>query len=188
MEEAAMPRRTIGPIAMFVVTSVIVLAGARALAQEPSASAHPLVGAWRISFPDDPTLPPSLYSFSDEGTVVGTNVEGTRIGSWKATGERTADMTVVGYATGPARVMAALVKVHAQIEVDTSGDHLTVRYTITVGEGARAHTSGPFTADGERIVVEPLPAVPGETPPAPQVTVMVPEATPAASPVATPVS
>ncbi len=181
-----MTRKALGIVAMFVVTAVIVLAGARALAQEPSDSTHPLVGAWLISFPDDPTLPPSLYSFTAEGTVVGTNVQGTRIGSWQATGERTADMTVVGYATGPARIMAALVKVHAQIEVDASGNHLTVRYVITVGEGARAQTTGPFTAEGERIVVEPMPAVTEATPPVPTVTVMVPEATPGESPVATP--
>lgn len=177
--------------------SIVLMAGAIGIAailmatqgraQDQPSPAHPLIGSWLITFPDDPTLPPSLYTFNSEGTVIGTNVQGTRHGAWQAAGDHTADMTVIGYATGPARIMATLVTVHAQVEVDASGNHLTIRYTITAGRDALARTSGPYTATGERIVVEPMPAVTEATPAPPATaapTVTPPVATPAATPAA----
>jgi hypothetical protein len=182
-----MARRLSITLMVVAISVAALLVGTRGLAQDQPSPTHPLIGSWLITFPDDPTLPPSLYTFNSEGTVIGTNLQGTRHGAWQATGDRTADMTVIGYASGPARVMATLVTVHAQLDVDASGNHLTIRYTVTVGREALARTSGPYTATGERITVEPMPAVTEGTPLAPTITAPTmtpPAATPAATPVA----
>jgi len=97
-----------------VLVGLIVLAGsflgANAVAQDDAQTAgHPLVGSWLVTFPGDPTIPPSLYTFGADGTVVGTSADGARHGSWAATGPRTADLTVVGLA-GPGQAVAALVR------------------------------------------------------------------------------
>ena len=166
---------------LLAAAALVILAGAFALsrgatAQDDATDEHPLVGSWVLTFPDDPGVPPSLYTFSADGTVIGTNVQGTRHGAWESTGPQTADMTIVGYPVGPVRIVSALVIIHAQAEVDPSGDRLTITYTVTAGDGMPERTTGPFTAAGERITVEPMP----EVTPAP--------ATPIASPNATPVA
>jgi hypothetical protein len=63
-------------------------------------SAHPLVGAWRVtSDPNEPNssdpADPSFYVFHADGTALtSTAVAGVGVGVWRPTGERTADRSV----------------------------------------------------------------------------------------------
>lgn len=118
---------------------------------------HPLVGSW-IIFPNVANATPSLYTFAGDGTVVSSNVAGGRHGAWTATGDQTAAFTALGLATTEGDAFAGATRVRAEAEIDTTGNTLNVVFVIeamTV-DGIVQFTSGPFTAQGTRITVEPL--------------------------------
>ncbi len=119
--------------------------------------AHPLVGSWLI-LPNVPDATPSLYTFADDGTLVSTNVAGGRHGTWTATGDRTAAFTALGLATTAGDVFAGATRVRAEAEVDATGNIVNVVFVIEgmTSDGAVQFTTGPFTAEGTRIMVEPL--------------------------------
>ncbi len=118
---------------------------------------HPLVGSW-IIIPNVPDATPSLYTFASDGTVVSSNVVGGRHGAWTATGDQTAALTALGLATTEGNAFAGATRVRAEAEVDATGNSLNVIFVIegmTV-DGTVQVTTGPFTAQGTRITVEPL--------------------------------
>lgn len=152
----------------FVLLGLLVLGapllGGRALAQGEGGvpEGHPLVGSWLILFPDAPLTPPSLYTFGADGTVVGDSDGGPRHGSWEATGDRTGAFTVVGLGEGPAGAVLGLVQLRGSIDVDEAGDAFTLAYyaSAVAADGALLPEEGPFTAAGQRIIVQ-QPTAPG---------------------------
>lgn len=148
------------PRVVAVLFGLIALAGsvfgAGALAQDDEQSAgHPLVGSWMVSFPNNPATPPSLYTFGADGTVVGESADGARHGSWAATGERTADLTVLGL-VGPGPVDVGLVRFRGTVEVGEADDEFTLDYDaeLLAPDGLVLSPEGSATARGTRIGVE----------------------------------
>lgn len=139
-------------------------AGARGA--ESSRAGHPLVGAWLLTFPDEPGASPRLNSYTADGFALQTHPAGNDAqGAWAATGERTAVMTLLllglerGATRGTGRVRAAL-------EVDAAGDAFAGSFTlefVAVG-GVSWGEEGPLRVEGTRVRAEPPSA--RATPPA----------------------
>ena len=118
---------------------------------------HPLVGSWVLDTnADDPANPPSLARFSADGGYVEVDVDGVAVGSWEATGERTATLTFAFLEAGDGQFFGTGT-VRATIEVDAGGDGLTAQYTLEfVGpDGTGGGGYGPCTATAARMAVEP---------------------------------
>src|SRR6478735_5616169 len=90
--------------------------------------AHPLVGAWIVTFPAEPLKNLSLNSFSADGLVVQTNLQRPGQGVWAATGECTAVMTLAILGVEE-RELRRTIRVRAELTVDASGDGYTGRFT-----------------------------------------------------------
>ena len=144
-------------------------AGGRGRAQDAtpaSLAGHPLVGAWILDTDAaDPANPPALAAFTADGVYVQADADGSDgYGAWAATGERTADLTIVFHAVDEAGAVGSTT-VRAAVEVEADGQALTATYTLEfAGEGAPAGEIGPVEATGERIGVEAMgtPAVSAE--------------------------
>lgn len=143
---------------------------------------HPLVGAWVID-PEaaDPANPPSFDAFMADGTLVNIGSDGASVGSWEATGPRTATMTFTGLVADGGGT--AYFVIRGNLEVDESGDHLTGSHSFTLigADGTVIASAEGAGARGTRIPSEPLdkggaplPGFPTWTPAAPA------EGTPAA--------
>ena len=139
-------------------------AGARGAA--PARAGHPLVGAWLLTFPDEPGASPRLNSYTADGIALQTHPAGNDAqGAWAPTGERTAAMTLLllglerGAARGTGRVRAAL-------EVDAAGDAFAGSFTLefVAAGGASRGEEGPLRVEGTRVRAEPPSA--RATPPA----------------------
>lgn len=151
-------------LAPFVLIGFIVLgwllAGTRSFAQDAqdatSREGHPLVGSWLVTVPNAPGVPPSLYTFGADGTVVGASADGARHGSWEATSETAGDFVVVGL-SGPGSAVIGLVRFRGALGVDDSGDSFVLTYEAEAiaPNGAVSAPEGPFTIQGTRIAVIP---------------------------------
>ena len=155
---------------VFAVLVVAALVGAVALgrsagtaaqdATPDAAAGHPLVGAWLADTDaDDPANPPSLIVFHGDGTYLQTDPDGSNgVGTWEATGARTAALTAIFHAAEEGAEGVFTVTVRATVEVDEAGDGWVAGYTLEfVGpDGASQGEVGPGTAVGERIAVEPM--------------------------------
>jgi len=169
---------SIAAIAALVGLLALGILTTRTAAQEgtPAVPAdHPFIGAWLLDTNvDDPSDPPSLVIFHDDGTYSEADPGGTDgVGAWEATGPNTANLTIVFNDQDESGGFAGTAKVRATGSVDASGDTFTAEYTLdfTDPAGTSSGEMGPATARGERITVEPM-----GTPTAP----MPMEATPAA--------
>src|SRR4051794_15999178 len=127
---------------------------------------HPLVGAWLLTFPDEPGASPRLNSYTADGIALQTHPAGNDAqGAWAPTGERTAVMTLLllglerGTTRGTGRVRAAL-------EVDAIGDAFAGSFTLefVANGGASWGEEGPLRVAGKRVRAEPPSAQ--ATPPA----------------------
>lgn len=150
----------------FVVLS-LALAGAAAfggrngaVAQEQDVSEHPIVGAWLADTSvEDPTNPPTLIIFHDDGTYLQTDPDGTGgIGTWESTGPDTAAFTILFLDVAENDELIGTTKVRATAEVDEAGDAFSAEYTLEFLEpdGTGDGEVGPGTASGERIAVEEM--------------------------------
>ena len=141
-------------------------AGARGAA--PARAGHPLVGAWLLTFPDEPGASPRLNSYTADGIALQTHPAGNDAqGAWAPTGARTAVMTLLllglerGDSRGTGRVRAAL-------EVDAAGDAFAGSFTLefVAAGGASRGEEGPLRVEGTRVRAEP-PSARATTPAAP---------------------
>jgi hypothetical protein len=126
----------------------------------PVAGTHPIVGSWLADTDaDDPTNPPALFAFHADGTYVQSEVEGVSVGTWEATGDRTATLTLHSIFLDEAGGQF-MVTVRAAIEVAADGQSFAASFTLelTLPDGTSTGEYGPGTATGTRIAVE----VPGE--------------------------
>lgn len=157
-------------------------AGTTAQDATPAATAgHPLVGTWLLdSEVDNEADAPSVTAFAADGTAVDAGSDGASVGTWEATGPRTATLTLVGVFEEEG--FGGSFFVRAEIEVDAAGETFATPYTFTVvaADGTVLET-GEVTGRGTRLRVPaagavgtPLAGFPTWTPATP------PAATPAA--------
>ena len=115
----------------------------------PAGAGHPLVGAWLLTFPDEPEASPRLNSYPADGITLQTHPAGNDAqGAWAPTGERTAVMTLLllglerGATRGTGRVRAAL-------EVDVAGDAFAGSFTLefVAAGGASRGEEGPLRVE-----------------------------------------
>ena len=127
---------------------------------------HPLVGAWLLTFPDEPGASPRLNSYTGDGIALQTHPAGNDAqGAWAPTGERTAVMTLLllGLERGATRGMG---RVRAALEVDAAGNAFAGSFTLefVAAGGASWGEEGPLRVAGRRVRAEPPSAQ--ATPPA----------------------
>lgn len=152
-----MTRITVPLLALVVMLGGLVAIGqpgfeAGAQDSTDALSGHPLVGGWLLDTDaEDPenTLTPAL--FSSDGTYLQVDEDGTAIGVWEATGENTANLTILFFDEGGS------YKVRAEVDVDEAGETLSASYTFepTLG-GESLGEFGPELATGTRIAVEAM--------------------------------
>ncbi len=152
-----MNRKTLPLLALIVMLGGLVAVGRPTLGvgaqdSEDSLAGHPLVGAWRLdtdaSDPEN-TLTPAL--FSSDGTYLQVDEDGTAIGVWEATGDSTANLTILFFDEG------GTYKVRAEVDVDETGDALSANYTFEpILGGESLGEFGPTSATGTRIPVEAM--------------------------------
>ncbi|MEA2596577.1 MAG: hypothetical protein QOF01_3046, partial [Thermomicrobiales bacterium] len=80
------------------------------------------------------------------------------VGTWTATGERTASLTIVYHDVDEALTLRGTIIIRAAAEVSADGDSFTAPYTadFVAPDGTSGGEIGPATAVGTRIVVEPM--------------------------------
>ena len=131
----------------------------RAAAQEatPDAMAsHPFVGTWIISDPADPTGMPTTNIITADGGLIDPTIGAA--GVWTATGERTADFTLIAlFAEGG----GSYYLVRGSITVDAGGDTATNTSSEThvAPDGTILDQREQTTATYVRLKVEPQDAV-----------------------------
>ena len=140
-----MPLPTAGPL------------GGTLLRDTPEPSRHPLVGTWLLEFAEG-DQPPAQVEFGDDGFVMFMDAAGDQgSGVWIPRGERSGILAVAIRADDASSQPPSITMLHAQIDVGTSADVATVRYTVETvdGYGGTTERAGPFTAVGQRVSREP---------------------------------
>jgi hypothetical protein len=94
-----MRRLTVALLAVVVLVGGVLLRGSVLAAKEPEATdytGHPLVGAWWVDTDLESTDdPPSLVSFSADGTLLEVGADGTTwVGVWAPTGAATGEVAL----------------------------------------------------------------------------------------------
>ena len=120
---------------------------------------HPIVGSWILEFPDSPDSPPSFYTFSADGTVVGTSAAGGRHGAWELGDDgQTVVFTVAGLADFGLGSGFVVIEIFGEVTVDPDSNTLVIEYIVRTqdAELAPVVASGPFIANGKRITVETI--------------------------------
>ena len=131
---------------------------------------HPIVGSWILEFPDSPDSPPSFYTFSADGTVVGTSAAGGRHGAWELDDDgQTVVFTVAGLADFGLGSGFVVIEIFGEVTVDPDANTLVIEYIVRTqdAELAPVVASGPFIANGKRITVERFDAGTPEVSPTP---------------------
>jgi hypothetical protein len=138
------------------------------LAAAPGVSAqatdeHPAIGAWLIDpTPADATDPLELLTVAPGGIVVSASPQGTGYGSWAATGERSADATILIPLIDPTAGFVGYTTIRTSIEVAEDGQSFAGTYTfeppagMAEALGAPDGEYGPGEVTGQRIAVEPM--------------------------------
>ena len=127
----------------------------------PAPGGHPVVGAWVWEADTaEPAAAPTYSLFHADGTYLEVHpLFGVGIGVWAATGERTADLTVVFQDIDLASAGAApgTLTVRAAVAADATGNALTARVAITErGPEGAVQFADDFMAMASRLTVEPL--------------------------------
>ena len=126
----------------------------------PAPGMHPIVGSWLVdTLTGDPRNPPALFLCAADGTCAQSDLDGTdAYGAWQATGESTADMTLVFLERDEQGSFAGTTKIRGNVDVAAGGGSFTARATVqridryNIGSGEY----GPVPASGTRIVPEAM--------------------------------
>lgn len=166
-----------GSVLLTLVAAVLLSSiGTAAQQATPAATVgHPLVGTWVVdSEIENPTNPPSFNAFMADGTLVNIGSDGASVGTWEATGPRTATMTFAGLVQGESGVYFII---RGNLEVDEAGETLAAIHSFTLvsadgtvlmaAEGGGAQTTR-IHAEPLEAVGQPLPGMPTWTPATPQ--------------------
>ena len=158
-------------IAAVLIAMVVLGTRPAAIAQDATPAAtvdHPVVGAWwTANDAPGPGVETAYALFHADGTYleVDPNI-GVGIGVWRATGERSAELTYVfqDIDPEPATTAPGTVTVRQLVAVDASGNEFTAPLTVEVRipDGTVVFNAA-YTARGTRLEVEPM--LPLGTPP-----------------------
>lgn len=124
---------------------------------------HPLIGTWVVDPEvENPSNPPSFNAFMADGTLVNIGSDGASVGTWEATGPRTAAMTFAGLVAGDDGGTYFILR--GNLEVDEAGEALTGThsFTLVAADGTVLMAAEGGGASGTRIPAEPLESV-GQT-------------------------
>ena len=155
-------------LALAVLLGLVATMNRSTNAQEttPAAMAdHPVVGGWRWENENaDGTRLITYAAFHPDGTYVESfGEDGTDIGVWRATGARTADLTLYSADIDPDPDVTVPLVARQAIEVDETGNAITAEGTYQgLGEDGAVLYSGPGIAHGTRLEV--LSVIPPGTP------------------------
>jgi len=93
-----------------------------------SLSDHPIVGTWILVADGEP----SVTAFTSDGIVIDTEMNGDPgLGSWRASDEDSAEMTMIIQSTYPEFGFSGTVVVRGVADVGSDGDSLSVAYSVT---------------------------------------------------------
>ena len=154
-----MRRRLLGSFVVVVLVAVTAL-GFRAAgdAQDTATRGHPLVGTWLADTdPEASDNALDTLSFTADGTFTDVEAGGfVQLGAWEATGERTANLTMVSYELDEGGNNVGSFTLRVSIEVGADGTSFTAEYTIEFvqADGTSNGEAGPGIVTGERLVVE----------------------------------
>jgi hypothetical protein len=130
----------IAAILLVLLAGVFGLRQANGAAGQVTTAGHPLVGSWAFDpEEEDPANPPSFTAFMADGILVNVGSDGTSVGSWEATGPRTATFTFGGLVAGDPTGSSFVIR--GTLEVDDSGDYASGQHAFTM-----------FAADGTVLV------------------------------------
>jgi hypothetical protein len=117
---------------------------------------HPFVGTWIVSDPADSTGMPTTNIITADGGLIDPTIGAA--GVWTATGERTADFTLIALV---AEDGGSYFLVRGSIEVDAGGDTATATVTEThvAPDGTVLDQRTQIAAAYLRLTVEPQSAV-----------------------------
>lgn len=123
-------------------------------------ASSPLIGAWQwVNESPDP-YDDTYAIFHADGTYVEVVGPDTVIGSWRMTGERTADaisfnqdVDPFDFSFNPGTLITRMA-----VEIDADGDTLTAQFTAEgrATDGTILFQAGPFTSTGIRLEAEPM--------------------------------
>jgi len=119
----------------------------------PAPARHPLVGTWLLAFAEGNQAAAQVV-FGDDGLVLFTDsARGRGAGVWIPRRERSGVLAVALREADGSDPPRAITLLQGPVEVGSSGDVMTLRYTIETveGSGAAAERTGPFTATGQRV-------------------------------------
>lgn len=124
---------------------------------------HPIVGAWRWqNNPDDPSTSTSFAVFHGDETYVEFDpAVGVGIGTWRATGERTGDLTIVFQDNDldPNLLGRGLGTFWMTVEADGTGNAIAATGELEAITPDGETVNFPYVGTGTRI--EPLGSRPG---------------------------
>jgi hypothetical protein len=162
VERAAVAKRSTSillAVALVIGMAGVGLVGVTASQQATPAatSGHPLVGTWIIDPEiENPANPPSFDAFMADGTLVNIGSDGASVGSWEATGPRTAAFTFAGIVAGSGDAAAFIIR--GTLEVDETGEALTGlhSFTMVAADGVILASAEGGGAGGTRFHTEPM--------------------------------
>ena len=129
-----------------------------AAAQDTAPQGHPLIGTWLADTnPDASDNALDTVSFTADGTF--TNVEAggfVSLGAWEATGERTANLTIVAYELDEEgnNVGSTTLRVSIEVGADSNSFAADVTIEFIQADGTSNGEAGPAIVTGERLGVE----------------------------------
>jgi hypothetical protein len=119
----------------------------------PAPVDHPLAGTWLLTFTERDQAPAQVV-FGGDGFVLFTDAGGNQgTGVWIPRGEQSGVLAIAVREADAADRRRRITLLQGPIEVGTSGDVATLRYTIETvdGSGAPVEQAGPFTATAHRV-------------------------------------
>ena len=120
----------------------------------PAPSGHSLAGAWLLTFAE-PSQDPAQAILGDDGLVTLIDADGNRgAGVWVPNGEQSGVLAIIVQGAGASDRPRGMTILRGPIEVETSGDAVTLSFEYTVEtvdeSGVASEPAGPFTATGQR--------------------------------------
>ncbi len=152
------------PLAISLLATIALVLGFAVTTAQDAAphelASHPLVGTWVLDTNvDDPADAPEMIVVSADGGYISVDAEGTTtVGVWEATGDWTANLTVSTPQLTSDGSFGGTIVLRAAVEVEPSGNAFTATYTFELvwPDGAHTGEHGPGSAQGTRLVAEPV--------------------------------